>query len=94
MRNICLNNDNYEYFALNQTYYFWLVIDSIQISNKADIYKHLYLTPARFDDSFLKISLEYGVSLRTLERYRKEFVSSFIIISDLISKIKDLSKAV
>lgn len=93
MRDFCLNKDNYGYTALNQAYYFWLIIDDIYTSNKADIYKHLYLTPSCFNDTYVKISLEFGVSLRTLERYRKDFVSSFEIISKFIVSTNILSKA-
>ena len=73
------HNPNYkiEYEAVLRCLEYWKQNDFMENGSKAKIFEHLYLKPEHFKDTQIKLSLQLGVSDRTLLRYRKKFVQLF-----------------
>lgn len=73
------HNPNYkiEYEAVLRRLEYWKQNDFMESGNMAKIFEHLYLKPEHFKDTQIKLSLQLGVSDRTLLRYRKKFVQLF-----------------
>lgn len=90
MRRAVLNrfNPNYrtEYEAVERTYEFWKLYDLLKHGSCSKIFARLYMQEDRFTDTQVKLSLSLGVGERTLLRYRKLFVQSFVYILEEVKQ--------
>lgn len=63
---------------------YWRQNDFMEHGSMAHIFEHLYMKTEHFGDTQIKLSLDLGVSDRTLLRYRKKFVRLFSYNLELI----------
>lgn len=66
------------YAAMLRSYDFWKLYDHIEHSNMLGIFKRLYWDEDQSADTQVKLSIDLGVTERTLLRYRKQFVRAFL----------------
>lgn len=66
-----------EYIALIKTYEYLKTNDYVERCNLATIFKKLYMMPDRHSFNPLRVSIDFGVSERSLLRYRKKFIAIF-----------------
>lgn len=66
-----------EYIALVKTYEYLKVSDYVERGNMSSIFKKLYMMPEHNSVRLVRISMDFGVSERSLLRYRKKFIAIY-----------------
>lgn len=81
-----------EYRAVMAAYEFWKLYDILKRSSCAKAFARLYLQDGAAETQ-VKLSIELGVGERTLLRYRKQFVRSFVYMLDSLKQEESLQEA-
>lgn len=81
-----------EYRAVMAAYEFWKLYDILKRGNCAKAFARLYLQDGAAETQ-VKLSIELGVGERTLLRYRKQFVRSFVYMLDSLKQEESLQEA-
>lgn len=70
------DTDN-EYIALVKTYEYLKTGDYVERGNMSEIFKKLYMSTENHSVRLVRISMDFGVSERSLLRYRKKFIAIY-----------------
>ena len=81
-----------EYRAVMAAYEFWKLYDILKRGSCAKAFARLYLQDGAAETQ-AKLSIELGVGERTLLRYRKQFVRSFVYMLDSLKQEESLQEA-
>lgn len=81
-----------EYRAVMAAYEFWKLYDILKRGSCAKAFARLYLQESAAETQ-VKLSIELGVGERTLLRYRKQFVRSFVYMLDTLKQEESLKEA-
>ena len=81
-----------EYRAVMAAYEFWKLYDILKRGSCAKAFARLYLQESAAETQ-VKLSIELGVGERTLLRYRKQFVRSFVYMLDSLKQEESLPEA-
>ena len=81
-----------EYRAVMAAYEFWKLYDILKRGSCAKAFARLYLQDGAAETQ-VKLSIELGVGERTLLRYRKQFVRSFVFMLDSLKQEESLQEA-
>lgn len=81
-----------EYRAVMAAYEFWKLYDILKRGSCAKAFARLYLQESAAETQ-VKLSIELGVGERTLLRYRKQFVRSFVYMLDTLKQEESLQEA-
>lgn len=81
-----------EYRAVMAAYEFWKLYDILKRGSCAKAFARLYLQDGAAETQ-VKLSIELGVGERTLLRYRKQFVRSFVYMLDSLKQEESLQEA-
>ena len=81
-----------EYRAVMAAYEFWKLYDILKRGSCAKAFARLYLQDGAAE-THVKLSIELGVGERTLLRYRKQFVRSFVYMLDTLKQEESLQEA-
>ena len=81
-----------EYRAVMAAYEFWKLYDILKRGSCAKAFARLYLQEGAAETQ-VKLSIELGVGERTLLRYRKQFVRSFVYMLDSLKQEESLQEA-
>lgn len=81
-----------EYRAVMAAYDFWKLYDILKRGSCAKAFARLYLQESAAETQ-VKLSIELGVGERTLLRYRKQFVRSFVYMLDSLKQEESLQEA-
>lgn len=81
-----------EYRAVMAAYEFWKLYDILKRGSCAKAFARLYLQESAAETQ-VKLSIELGVGERTLLRYRKQFVRSFVYMLDSLKQEESLKEA-
>lgn len=81
-----------EYRAVMAAYEFWKLYDILKRGSCAKAFARLYLQESAAETQ-VKLSIELGVGERTLLRYRKQFVRSFVYMLDSLKQEESLQEA-
>lgn len=81
-----------EYRAVMSAYEFWKLYDILKRGSCAKAFARLYLQDGAAETQ-VKLSIELGVGERTLLRYRKQFVRSFVYMLDSLKQEESLQEA-
>lgn len=81
-----------EYRAVMAAYEFWKLYDILKRGSCAKAFARLYLQDGAAETQ-VKLSIELGVGERTLLRYRKQFVRSFVYMLDTLKQEESLKEA-
>lgn len=81
-----------EYRAVIAAYEFWKLYDILKRGSCAKAFARLYLQDGAAETQ-VKLSIELGVGERTLLRYRKQFVRSFVYMLDSLKQEESLQEA-
>ena len=81
-----------EYRAGMAAYEFWKLYDILKRGSCAKAFARLYLQDGAAETQ-VKLSIELGVGERTLLRYRKQFVRSFVYMLDSLKQEESLQEA-
>ena len=81
-----------EYRAVMAAYEFWKLYDILKRGSCAKAFARLYLQEGAAETQ-VKLSIELGVGERTLLRYRKQFVRSFVYMLDTLKQEESLQEA-
>ena len=81
-----------EYRAVMAAYEFWKLYDILKRRSCAKAFARLYLQDGAAETQ-VKLSIELGVGERTLLRYRKQFVRSFVYMLDSLKQEESLQEA-
>ena len=81
-----------EYRAVMAAYDFWKLYDILKRGSCAKAFARLYLQESAAETQ-VKLSIELGVGERTLLRYRKQFVRSFVYMLDTLKQEESLQEA-
>ena len=81
-----------EYRAVVAAYEFWKLYDILKRGSCAKAFARLYLQDGAAETQ-VKLSIELGVGERTLLRYRKQFVRSFVYMLDSLKQEESLQEA-
>ncbi len=81
------------YEALKRSYTFWEQVDALKNSNKAKIFNCLYMSCKHRKYTAVKLGLEIGADVKTLQRYRRQFVANYSFnLEKLLSAGQDEEK--
>ena len=81
-----------EYRAVMAAYEFWKLYVILKRGSCAKAFARLYLQDGAAETQ-VKLSIELGVGERTLLRYRKQFVRSFVYMLDSLKQEESLQEA-
>ena len=81
-----------EYRAVMAAYEFWKLYDILKRGSCAKAFARLYLQDGAAETQ-VKLSIELDVGERTLLRYRKQFVRSFVYMLDSLKQEESLQEA-
>ena len=81
-----------EYRAVMAAYEFWKLYDILKRGSCAKAFARLYLQDGAAETQ-VKLSIALGVGERTLLRYRKQFVRSFVYMLDSLKQEESLQEA-
>ena len=81
-----------EYRAVMAAYEFWKLYDILKRGSCAKAFARLYLQDGAAETQ-VKLSIVLGVGERTLLRYRKQFVRSFVYMLDSLKQEESLQEA-